>query len=536
MQEKKTLTRNAVGWGYVENAITQKEKDTILKNFAEVLNIENLRNPTILTAENIILTPARVEVPPNLNHVVTQTHHERLLHAVGRSFRDLAKLRETKPLVAPDAVACPQDLTDLQRVLEWAYKNKYALIPFGGGSSVVGGVNPEHMDNFEGVISVDLQGMQRVLSVSTTERVVHAEAGILGPALDLALKPYKMHTRYSPQSFHHSTLGGWVVTRGAGHNSTVFQKIEDRVQAVAGILADGRRFETRPLPATSIGIDPLSYWAGSEGILGFLTDVRLRVYALPEHRGFRALEFPTFQQALNAAREIAQSEIFPIQLRILDEAENVQTARLAGLDATNKALLILGDESTLPWVETRLEMCVSIAKKYGGITNKNSSRLLREWVRLFFRQPYIRDFLMEHHTVVDTFETAIPWEKAHAFYRQVQQATIDALQKNCEKGHVGCRVTHVYSDGPCLYFSFYGPGQKGRLTEQWGAIKDAASEAVVTGGGTMSHHHAMGRDHAHFAKRELSEVHRKAIVDLKHSLDPKGIMNPGLWLGDETTP
>ncbi|MBS0617500.1 MAG: FAD-binding oxidoreductase [Spirochaetes bacterium] len=522
-------TRNAVGWGYVEEAITAKEVAAVEANFGSLFSASSAQKAAPLSADSITLTPARAEIPAALANFVSASHHERLLHAVGRSFRDLAKLREASPLAAPDAVATPTSRDELLSALEWAARHNYAIIPFGGGSSVVGGVNPEGVDAYPATITVDMQSMNRVHAVSRNELVVHADAGILGPDLDAALKAHKMHTRYSPQSFHHSTLGGWIATRGAGHNSTVHQKIEDRVVSVAGILVDGKEFATRPLPATSVAIDPRSYWAGSEGMLGFITEARLRVYPLPEYRGFRAFGFSSFMHALDAARAIAQSEVFPVQLRILDEDENAQTARLAGVNPTNRALLILGDESTLPIVDARLDIVSRLATQCGGVRDENASRLLREWVRMFFRQPYLRDHLLQYNMIVDTFETAIGWDKSAAFYRAIKTITHDAVAQVCGKGHVGCRVTHAYSDGLCLYFSFYGPGRVGRLIEDWGRIKNAVSEAVVREGGTISHHHAMGRDHKPFAHKEFPEVHIRAIRDLKHSLDPKGLMNPGVW-------
>ncbi|MBV6493479.1 MAG: hypothetical protein LDLANPLL_01502 [Turneriella sp.] len=526
--KNKLKTRNPVGWGYTEEKITPKEKEAVLKNMqATFPKLTFEENPT-LDAKQIPLNKCRTDIPYSLANFVSNTHEIRLLHAVGRSFRDLAKLREVRPLVAPDVVAAPTSRAELIRLLEWAAKNNFAVIPFGGGSSVVGGVNPEGMDAFNAIVTVDMQQMNRVLSVSKNELVVHAEAGILGPDLDAALRPYKMHTRYFPQSFHHSTLGGWIATRGAGHNSTVHQKIEERIESVAGVLADGREHETRPLPATSVLIDPKSYWTGSEGMLGFITDARLRVYPLPEYRGFRALSFSSFSAALEAARHIAQSEIFPVQLRVLDEDENAQTARLAGVAPTNEALLILGDESLYPIVETRLNLAANIATQCGGRKNESASRLLREWVRMFFRQPYLRDMLIDYSIIVDTFETAVVWDKALEFHSYVKSATQDALQGLCGGGHVGCRVTHVYSDGLCLYYSFYGLGKKGALGEIWSKIKHRASEEIIRRGGTISHHHAMGRDHRTYAHDEFSCIHRETLVGLKKSLDPKGIMNPGL--------
>jgi len=529
---KTAKTRNPIGWGYIEEAVTDKESENVLAGLSDRFDFLKLKQEKKRAASEIKLSPCRAVVPASLKSIVAITHEERLLHAVGRSFRDLATIREQPILPAPDAVAVPQSFSDLERILEWAYMEGLAIIPFGGGSSVVGGINPEGMDSYPGIVTVDLRGMNRVLDISPTERIVHAEAGIFGPDLDIALQPHSLVVRHMPQSYEHSTLGGWIASRGAGHNSTLHTKIEDRVQSLDGILSDGRRFSTRPIPATSVGIDPRSYWAGSEGALGFITSARLRVYHVPKFRGFRGFSFPSFEQALEGARQIAQSDLFPVQLRLLDRDENAQTARLANRPGNGQALMILADESTLPVVEGRLDILSQIAKDCGGVPDESASKLLRAWIRLFFRQPYMRDFIMDWGIVIDTFETSITWDRAVAFYHEIIKVSKASLQRVCGGGHVGCRATHSYTDGVCLYFSFYAPAGHGNLLSCWHEIKNEVSEAVVRGGGTISHHHAMGRDHKPYAKKEFPEIHRAAVRDLRRSLDPKGLMNPGLWFDD----
>jgi len=224
---------------------------------------------------------------------------------------DLASLRAAKIDNVPDAVALPANRAELDRVLAWAQTSGHAVIPFGGGSSVVGGVNAEGMGEFPGVVTLSLGALNQVLDVDTRSRTVHAEAGILGPDLEDALRPHGLAVRHFPQSYFHSTLGGWVATRGAGHFSTLLAKIEDRVQALGVTLPDGRRAETRRLPASSIGPDPNRLWCGSEGTLGIITDVHLRCVGLPAERVSAGVRFKTFEQALEAARALLQAGIYP---------------------------------------------------------------------------------------------------------------------------------------------------------------------------------------------------------------------------------
>lgn len=531
-KSRATRTRNPVGWGYVEEDLTPGERDHLRKSMERLFDAGNLVPRQRPVAADVALIPPRLPIPPGLREIVSNTHEDRLLHAVGRSFQDLARLREPAPVSAPDAVASPRSLEELERALDWANSKSLSVIPFGGGSSVVGGINPEGLDDRPGVVTIDLQKMNRVLDVSERERVVEAEAGILGPDLDLALRKHRFVVRHMPQSYQHSTLGGWVATRGAGHNSTLHTKIEDRVQSIQGILADGTRFATRPLPATSVAVDPRSYWIGSEGALGLITSVRLRVYQSPRHRAFRAIAFGDFESALEATRLIAQSEMHPVQLRVLDPAEYENTLILAGRPGVAQALMILADESAHPIVEERLRLLTEMAEDAGGRVDEDASKTLRDWIRFFFRQPYMRDHLLDWGVVADTFETSIPWSRVPDFYHEVRTAATTAIGRVCGTGRVGCRVTHAYPDGPCLYFSFYGPGRHGSLVSQWSDIRAAGSEAIIEGGGTISHHHAMGRDHKPWARREFPEIHRRAIRALKRELDPKGLMNPGLWFED----
>ncbi len=525
-------TLNPVAWGYVEDALNDAERKPLTKMLAGFLAGAKFDERSAPKVDAIKLPASRLQIPPQFAAFVTSAHDARALHAVGRSFRDLATLRTGELKHAPDLVATPRDLDELTAVMAWANRDRLALIPYGGGSSVVGGINAEGMDAFNGVITLSLRGLNRVLEIDATSAVVHAQAGILGPDLDAALKDHDLAVRHYPQSYFHSTLGGWVATRGAGHFSTLIAKIEDRVESLGVALPDGRRIDTRPLPASSVGIDPNRLWCGSEGALGVITDVRLRCVRLPTEKKSAGIKFKTFEAALDCARTLLQSGIYPTQLRILDPYEHMLSAAFSGKAATG-ALMVLGFESAGAPTQALFDKTVEIARKLGGeVKDDGGKEAVGDWRNTFFRQPYLRDALLDYGVISDTFETAVPWSKVPQFYKAVREATVNALVKTCGSGMVGCRSTHSYTDGCSLYYAFFGPGRHGALVEQWQQIKNAASDAVMANGGTISHHHAMGRDHQRWAKQEIPSPFRSAIRAAKRELDPESIMNPGLWFAD----
>lgn len=528
MSHNKTL--NPQGWGYIEDALSENHRKPLVDAMQAFLGGRVAAHQPMCASDTIQLSPARHTVPDSLADFVCADRQTRLLHAVGRSFRDLATLRAGVEVPAPDAVATPRDESELAAVLGWASDNDFAIIPFGGGSSVVGGINPEDMDHKPGVVTINLQALNKVLEISERDRVVHAQAGILGPDLDAALKPHGLAVRHYPQSYFHSTLGGWVATRGAGHFSTLRAKIEDRVQALSITMPDSRVVETRPLPASSVGPDPNRMWCGSEGALGIITDVRLRVVVDPKFKQSASISFKDFESALEAARTIVQAELWPAQMRVLDPFENMVSGAMSGRPGQG-ALMILGFEGPLP-VDAQCAAAVEIAQAHGGKAKEKDEKSAGDWRDSFFRQPYLRDVLLDYAVLADTFETAVPWSAVPAFYHLVREATLSAVNEVAGTGGVTCRVTHAYTDGVALYFSFYAPGQHDGLVKQWFEIKAAASQAVIANGGTMSHHHAMGRDHKFWARQEVPPSFRKAIRGAKAAIDPQGLMNPGLWFDD----
>jgi alkyldihydroxyacetonephosphate synthase len=521
-------TRNPTGWGYVEDALGASERKAIAPMAGALFGGALPDAQPAPAAETIALPGSRLRVPDALSGWVSTGHGDRLLHARGRSFPDLVELRGDALVDVPDAVAEPGNEQELMAVLDWCDSRGYAVIPFGGGSSVVGGVTPEGVGDAGAVVTLSLQKMNAVHDIDARSATVHADAGILGPDLEAAVKHQGLAVRHFPQSYFHSSLGGWVATRGAGHFSTQHAKIEDRVQALRIILPDGRICQTQRLPAGSVGVDPNRLWCGSEGTLGVISQVWLRCVQAPSLRDGCGIAFARFEDALEAARTMLQSGIYPTQLRILDPYEHMVSRMMAGKPAQG-ALMVLAFESAGAPVGPQMAAAQEIAQQHGGsIQDSAGEESTGDWKNTFFRQPYLRDAMLDHAVVLDTFETAVLWSQVPAAYHGIREAVIKALEAECGGGAVTCRVTHAYPDGCCLYFGFFAAGRRGSLNSQWQAIRDAAAAAVAEYGGTASHHHAMGRTHRGYAREELPEAFIDALHGARARLDPRGIMNPGL--------
>lgn len=530
-----TRTRNPLGWGYIEDALGTHQRKKLISAVRHLFNCELDKYTPPPQPGDVPILRAYLEPPESLGPIIATDHASSLLHAAGRSFRDLAILRSGDPVPAPDVVATPRTESELSDVLAWATDAGIAVIPYGGGSSATGGVNPENLEDWSGVVTLDLQQLNQVLEINKRDRIIHTQAGILGPDLDMILKPYRLSSCHDSQSYFHSTVGGWVATRGSGHLCSPYTSIEDRIQALSVMLPDGRTVETRPLPASSIGPDPNRLWCGSEGVLGVIVDVRLRVMSGPTHTHHATIAFDDFESALEATRTIAQADLWPSQISVLDPLENMFFGTLNDSQGEG-TLMILGFADKR---STNDDLCaaVGLAHEFGGAPredyeqNKNMAQP-SSWRSTFFQQPYYRDVLLDYAVIMDTLETAVPWSAVPEFYHSVRQSTLDAIrQVTGASGAVTCRVANAYSDGVALQFTIYAPGHHGSLVGQSRDIKLAAADAVLAAGGTIGRHGGMGRDHKPWARDELPRAFQDAIRGAKQKLDPQGVMNPGLWFG-----
>jgi alkyldihydroxyacetonephosphate synthase len=432
---------------------------------------------------------------------------------------------------APDVVAFPRDEAEVEAVLGWCAEARAAAIPVGGGTSVVGGVEAAVGDGYEGAVAIDLKRLDRVVEVDRVSRSARIQAGATGPSLEDQLRPHDLTLRHFPQSFELSTLGGWIATRAGGHFATLYTHIDDLVESVRAVTLAGV-YESRRLPGSGAGPSPDRLLIGSEGILGVITDAWVRLQDRPKFKSSAGVQFPDFEAGAEAVRVLSQSGLFPSNCRLLDPAEAALTGATDG-----SALLVLGFESAdhpvEPWMVRALELC----RDHGGTGDAKASEgkpgtgdAVGAWRQAFLRAPYLRDIFVAAGIISDTFETAITWDRFPAFHASVMSAATKAVEEVCGGGRVTCRFTHVYPDGPAPYFTVLAPARRGAELEQWDEIKRVAADAVIAGGGTITHHHAVGRDHRPWYDRQRPEPFAKALASAKAALDPQGILNPGVLI------
>lgn len=475
---------------------------------------------------------------------ISVSHDVRVTHSCGRGYQDLVRLRQGKVPRPPDAVAFPSSEGAVVRLLRIAGSESLGVIPFGGGTSVVGGVEVSEGDR--PVLCVDLRRMNRLISADAAGLVATAEAGILGPVLEASLAAHGLTLGHFPQSFEFSTLGGWIATRSAGYASTGYGKIEAMVTALRLVTPRGI-IATRQVPASASGPDLNALLTGSEGALGIITQATLRVRPLPATRDYRAWLFRRFEDGLSAVRELLREGPVPTTVRLSDapetEASLAMRTRTPGWTSrlrewTGKR--VLGARGFAPG-----SMCAAIIGVEGSASAATQAwhgmgRVLgrcgafplgsgpaREWYRERFELPYLRDELLGSGILVDTLETAAPWERLLPLHACVANALRDALESMGASPLVLCHLSHAYPTGASLYFTFMTLQAPGREMEQWQAAKNAATDAVVAGGGTLSHHHGIGTVHRGWMHEEHGEEGLRAVRAIKSAIDPDGIMNPG---------
>ncbi|MFJ6793659.1 FAD-binding oxidoreductase [Streptomyces sp. NPDC091268] len=473
-----------------------------------------------------------VAPPPSLAHLVTSDPEDRAAHAMGKAYRDVVRaLRGRRPGRVPDLVARPVDEEGVADLLDWAGERQVAVVPYGGGSSVTGGVEYRG-DAHRAVLSLDLTAMGRVLEVDTEGRAARIQAGALGPGLENQLRPHGLTLRHFPQSFEFSTLGGWLATRAGGHYATGRTHIDDFVQALRVVTPVGTSSSWR-LPASGAGPSPDRLFLGSEGALGVITEAWVRLQERPRHKASAAVAFADFDAALGAVRALAQSDLSPANCRLLDAGE----AALSGAAHDGCAVLVLGFESAEEPVADRLARAVALARSYGG--RPDGTDRTREggaggdavgaWRSAFLRMPYLRDGLARVGAVVETFETAATWDRIPGLIDAVRTEVGEAARK--ATGHpatVNCRLTHVYPDGAAPYFTVLAAGRPGDEVAVWDELKAVASEVLYRHRATITHHHAVGRDHRPGYDRQRPEPFALALRAAKRALDPHGILNPGV--------
>jgi alkyldihydroxyacetonephosphate synthase len=407
-------------------------------------------------------------------------------------------------------------------VLEWAAGAGLAVIPAGGGTSVVGGVDARPGPH-AGAVTLSLRAMDRVLEVDAASRAARIQAGATGPELERQLGEHGLTLRFYPQSFELSTLGGWIATRAAGHFATGPTHIDALVEAIRAITATGDVWESRRLPASGAGPSPDGLLLGSEGALAVITEAWVRVLPRPAERRGASVSFPDFTAGAGAVRAIVQDGLRPANCRLIDAREAALTFAGDG----SAALLVLGFESSGAPVGEQLARACALCEERGGSVSQGRGGAGGSWRAAFLRAPYVRDTLVAIGVLSETFESAITWDRLEAFVEHVTGATREALGPD---GLVTVRLTHAYPDGAAPYFTVLAPVRRGEEEERWLAVKRAAAEAVLAAGGTITHHHAVGRDHRPFYDRQRPAPFAAALRAAKAALDPDARLNPGVLL------
>jgi alkyldihydroxyacetonephosphate synthase len=519
--------RSHWGWGYEDEQLPPAELRSAAAGMVEHLGFGSADVEMPVALDDLELPSPRLEPPAKLADICSSGKYDRAAHAYGKAYRDIVRAFRGRFDHAPDVVAFPRDEQEVEAVLGWCADAGAAAIPVGGGTSVVGGIEAAVGDGYDGAVAIDLKRLDRVLEVDEVSRAARIQAGATGPSLEEQLRPHGFTLRHFPQSFELSTLGGWIATRAGGHFATLYTHIDDLVESVRAVTPMGL-YESRRLPGSGAGPSPDRLLLGSEGTLAVITEAWVRLQTRPTYKSSAGVRFDDFAAGAEAVRALSQSGLYPTNCRLLDPSEAALTGATDGA-----ALLVLGFESAdhpvEPWMERALEIC----RDHGGTgeaRGPGDNDAVGTWRQAFLRAPYLRDIFVAAGVISDTFETAITWDRFPAFHESVMTAAGAAVEEICGGGRVTCRFTHVYPDGPAPYFTVLAPARRGAELEQWDAIKRVAADAVIAGGGTITHHHAVGRDHRPWYDRQRPEPFAKALTAAKAALDPKGILNPGVLI------
>ena len=469
---------------------------------------------------------------------VRDDHAERVVHAAGKGYPDLVRLRAGRPAAAPDAIVLPSDMQEVAAVLELCTRESLAVVPFGGGTSVVGGVEPLRGEH-ESVICLDLRRLASVVELDGASRTVTVQGGMRAPALERHLGARGLTLGHYPQSFEYVSLGGCAATRSAGQASSGYGAIERMVLGLR-VASPAGAIELPPLPASAAGPSLRQLLVGSEGTLGVICELSLRVRQAPSERVYEGLFFEDFSAGVEVLRELAQQGASPDVARLSDEQETRMSLALAGSDGLKGALgrlylgargyrdgclAIFGFEGSQHDVHSRRAHALALARAGGALRVGRSPG--EAWRAGRFAAPYLRDELLTHGVMVETLETATQWSNLQRLHGAVGRAIHQSLRDGATPGLVMCHVSHLYETGASLYFTFVARQREGDELAQWRSAKEAASQAIVQGGGTITHHHAVGRDHAQWMSAEVGDTGLAALRALKAQLDPAGIMNPG---------
>lgn len=519
------MGRSLWGWGLEEAAVSLDETRARIEPFFGEAGTQVASAPRV--------APSKLELPSALKAFATSDERVRAAHAMGKSYRDRLRGFRGDFSSAPDLVCFPTTAEEVSCALEVAERERLAVVPFGGGSSVVGGVEPLLGPTHRGAMTLDLAKLGRVLEVDDVSLAARIEGGAFGPAIEQQLATRGLTLRHFPQSFEFSSLGGWIATRAGGHFATVLTHIDELVESVTMLTPRGE-WKTNRFPASGAGPDANRLVIGSEGTLGVITEAWMRVRPRPTFRASASVHFEDFTRAVDATRAIAQSGLNPANCRLLDANE----AMVNAVSFDGSSVLVLAFESADHPLEASIDRALAITASFGGTCPRGKSVGERQadagesWRASFLKGPYLQDALIQLGVLADTFETACTWSRFSELYGQITEALQAALTRLCGGGVVSCRFTHVYPDGPAPYFTFLGRVKPGAELETWAELKRVASDTLSAHGGTITHHHAVGRMHRPWFDAERPELFARVLRAAKRELDPASVLNPGVLFGD----
>ncbi|MCB9730267.1 MAG: FAD-binding oxidoreductase [Deltaproteobacteria bacterium] len=534
--------RSLWGWGYADRFPPAAARRQVGAMVSAATGIGPLEPQEPAPEASIALAPPRVAVPAELTDFTSVSRAARLSHTHGRGYRDLVRGFRGDYAPAPDLVLTPRTEDEVAAALAWASRAGVAVIPWGGGTSVTGGVEARVGPGYQAVATLDLAALCEVATPCAVSGTVRIGAGATGPVIEHALGAHGMTLRHFPQSFEFSTLGGWVATRAGGHFATVYTHIDDLVAAVRMVTPAGT-FATWPLPGSGAGPSPDRMVLGSEGILGVITEATVRVRQRPDRRASASVRFESFEDGVQAARAIARSGLFPSNCRLLDRTE----ATLNRVPAGGRHVLLLGFEGVGRALGPPMDEALALARAAGGTCDEGprfrdddaaarargdggAARESAAWRAAFLDAPYLQTILVSLGVLVDTFETACSWQAFPALDAALHARVGEALRRVAGGGVLTRRFTHVYPDGPAPYYTFIAKAPPGGELDAWQAVKDAASETLGEHGATITHHHAVGRTHRPWYDRQRPELFARALASAKRELDPAWVLNPGVLI------